>query len=346
MELCSQLNYCRSLSPGKAYFYYLIDGKEQPIGVDRTRIRAPKSGFSEGFESKDMKPKDTAPQDLAYSNPQFIEECYVPPRVSEIYCDFSLRINANSLKPNVCAVDETRKTLTALAELYKQRGGYREIAERIAKNILLGTWLWRNRTCRSLDIQVLTNDGQTLAVSNSYCLQWESAWDGGAQDALENLKAFIEKALTDTESLYYLDVNSKLTVGGGDEIYPSQEFVDKKQDGAPSRLLAKTLLNGQETVAFHAQKVGAALQMIDDWWQPNADKRLRVNEYGADREYVIARRHPKNGNDFYQLVERSEHWIEQLEHGKEIPNEVHFIIAVLVKAGVFNGAAAKAKGKA
>ncbi|MBW8190943.1 type I-F CRISPR-associated protein Csy3 [Neiella marina] len=342
MELCSQLNYCRSLSPGKAYFYYLVDDKEQPIGVDRTRIRAPKAGFAEGFESKGMKPKDTAPQALAYSNPQFIEECYVPPRVSEIYCDFSLRINANSLKPNVCALDETRQTLTALAELYKQRGGYAQIAKRIAKNILMGTWLWRNRTCRSLDIKVLTNDDRVITISNAYSLQWASSWKGEAQDALENLKAFIEKGLTDPNSLYYLDVNAKLTVGGGDEIYPSQEFVDSKHDGVPSRQLAKTLLNGQETVAFHAQKVGAALQMIDDWWQPNADKRLRVNEYGSDREYVIARRHPKNGNDFYQLVGRTEHWIERLEQGKEIPNEVHFIMAVLIKAGVFNGAS---KGK-
>ncbi|MBD1388392.1 MULTISPECIES: type I-F CRISPR-associated protein Csy3 [Echinimonadaceae] len=343
MELCSQLNYCRSLSPGKAYFYYLVDGKEQPIGVDRTRIRAPKSGFSEGFEPKGMKPKDTAPQDLAYSNPQFIEECYVPPRVSEIYCDFSLRINANSLKPNVCALDETRQTLTALAELYKQRGGYGQIAKRIAKNILMGTWLWRNRTCRSLDIKVLTNDDRVITISNAFSLQWASSWKGEAQDALENLKTFIEKGLTDPKSLYYLDVNAKLAVGGGDEIYPSQEFVDSKQDGVPTKQLAKTQLNGQETVAFHAQKIGAALQMIDDWWQPNADKRLRVNEYGADREYVIARRHPKNGNDFYQLVGRSERWVEQLEQGNEIPDEVHFIMAVLVKAGVFNGAA---KGKA
>lgn len=72
MELCSQLNYVRSLSPGKAYFYYLDeDNKMRPLQIDRTHLRAPKSGYSEAF-SGNFKSKNVAPQDLSYSNPQFI----------------------------------------------------------------------------------------------------------------------------------------------------------------------------------------------------------------------------------------------------------------------------------
>ncbi len=43
MELCTQLNYVRSLSAGKAYFYYLSKSGEMcPLEIDRTRLRAPK----------------------------------------------------------------------------------------------------------------------------------------------------------------------------------------------------------------------------------------------------------------------------------------------------------------
>lgn len=336
MELCNQLNYLRSLSPGKAYFYYLRDGEQRPLSIDKTRIRAPKSGYAEGFSNNQFSVIDGAPQDLAYSNPQYIEECYAPPGITEIYCSYSLRINANSLKPNVCSNETTRNTLIDLALRYKTLGGYREIATRIAKNILMGTWVWRNRECRSLSITVQMPEHQ-LRVENCFKLTWDDEWSKEAKACLEQLAAYIESALTDNTELYYMDVTAKFNIGSGDEVYPSQEFIDGKQEGVPSKQLAKAQLGGdKETVAFHAQKIGAALQTIDDWWHDNADKPLRVNEYGADRQYVIARRHPKQGNDFYQLVSRSEEWIEHMESTGEILDDVHFIMAVLVKANVFN----------
>ncbi|MFA0026261.1 type I-F CRISPR-associated protein Cas7f/Csy3, partial [Vibrio sp. 10N.261.49.A5] len=86
---------------------------------------------------------------------------------------------------------------------------------------------------------------------------------------------------------------------------------------------------------------GAALQSIDDWWHEDADKPLRVNEYGADREYVIARRHSAHGNDFYQLLRNTENWIESMTASQAIPNDVHFIMSVLIKGGLFNCSKAK-----
>lgn len=139
-----------------------------------------------------------------------------------------------------------------------------------------------------------------------------------------------------------MDVKAKIGVGWGDEVYPSQEFLDEREDGTPTKQLATVeLLNGEETAAFHGQKIGAALQSIDDWWHEDADKPLRVNEYGADREYVIARRHVSHGNDFYQLVRNTENWIETMTDSKTIPNDVHFIMSVLIKGGLFNCSKAK-----
>jgi CRISPR-associated protein Csy3 len=347
MELCSQLNYVRSLSPGKAYFYYLSnDGEIHPIGIDRTRLRAPKGGYSEAYKGNNFSPKNVAPQDLAYANPQYIEECYVTPGIDDVYCAFPLRIRANSLSPEVCNNDDVRDTLLALAAMYKELEGYHELAHRYAKNILLGTWLWRNKECRSLSIEVTTSDKEEITVDNALKLSWYGTWDEQSTKSLESLTAYINRALSDRSEYFYMDIRAKLSVGWGDEIYPSQEFMDSREDGVPTKQLTTVeLKSGKETAAFHGQKVGAALQSIDDWWHQDADKPLRVNEYGADREYVIARRHNTSKNDFYQLLKNSESWIDQMGTTKAIPDDVHFMMAVLIKGGLFNGASSK-KGKA
>lgn len=347
MELCNQLNYVRSLSAGKAYFYHLSnDGEMCPLEIDRTRLRAPKSGYAEAYKGDKFAEKNVAPQDLAYANPQYIEECYVKPGVDDIYCAFSLRIRANSLNPDVCSDDEVRHKLSSLAKTYKELNGYSELAHRYAKNILLGTWIWRNRECRKLTIEVKTSDSETVIIENAARLSWYGHWDEASTECLEKLTAYLTRALSDSSEYFYMDVKAKIGVGWGDEIYPSQEFLDSREDGVPSKQLATVeLLSGKETVAFHGQKVGAALQFIDDWWHEDADKPLRVNEYGADREYVIARRHVTFKNDFYQLLRNTENWIESMTATQTIPNDVHFIMSVLIKGGLFNCSKSKAKAK-
>ncbi|MBF4269937.1 type I-F CRISPR-associated protein Cas7f/Csy3, partial [Vibrio anguillarum] len=186
MELCNQLNYVRSLSAGKAYFYHLSnDGEMCPLEIDRTRLRAPKSGYAEAYKGDKFAEKNVAPQDLAYANPQYIEECYVKPGVDDIYCAFSLRIRANSLNPDVCSDDEVRHKLSSLAKTYKELNGYSELAHRYAKNILLGTWIWRNRECRKLTIEVKTSDSETVIIENAARLSWYGHWDEASTECLE-----------------------------------------------------------------------------------------------------------------------------------------------------------------
>lgn len=337
MKLCKQLNYVRSLSSGKACFYFVDEHEKiQPISIDRTKLRGSKGDYSQAYTGE-LKRKNVASHELAQGNIHYIEECYVPPTVNEIYCAFSLRIKANSLQPEICSDPEVRATLTQLATIYDENGGYEELAQRYAKNILLGTWLWRNRECRAVKIEVLNSAQDTFVIENALKLSWYGRWDKPSQQALKGLTIYITKALSDHQDYFYMDIKASMSVGWGDEVYPSQEFLDQKEKGKPTKKLAITHLpNGDETVAFHGQKIGAAIQSIDDWWQDDADKPLRVNEYGADREYVIARRHSSLNKDFYYLVSQAEHWIKVLQQSDSIPDEVHYIMSVLVKGGLFN----------
>ena len=86
MELCTHLSYSRSLSPGKAVFFYkTAESDFVPLRIEVAKISGQKCGYTEGFDAN-LKPKNIERYELAYSNPQTIEACYVPPNVDELYC--------------------------------------------------------------------------------------------------------------------------------------------------------------------------------------------------------------------------------------------------------------------
>lgn len=201
----------------------------------------------------------------------------------------------------------------------------------------MGTWLFRNRGPRCLEITIATSESDKYVIKNALKLNWYSEWDEQSKKILDDLTAYLENALSDPTGYFYIDISAKMTVNCGVEIYPSQKILDTKQDGAPKKqLVTAKFENGKETVSFTGVKVGAAIQTIDDWWCDNADKILRVNEYGADGEDAIARRHPIFNNDFYHLIRNTETLIANMRSTKNIPNDVHYIMSVLVKGGLFN----------
>ncbi|OLQ81487.1 type I-F CRISPR-associated protein Csy3 [Photobacterium proteolyticum] len=336
MQLCRHLNYIRSLSPGKAVFYYQAPECDfVPIQVETNRIRAAKSGFTEAYD-KNQKLKNLAPQDLAYSNPQCIDACYVPPNVPE----FSLRVEANSLQPDCCEDEKVRRYLTKLAATYAQVGGYQELARRYCKNILLGTWLWRNEHTLGTQVDVQTSNGNSYVIVDARRLDWLSVWSEEEQAVLNDLTSEMAMALCEPKQYWFADIKATLKTGFCQELHPSQKFIDNHGQGESSKQYATVgCVDGNQAACFHAEKVGAALHLIDDWWDEDADKRLRTHEYGADRDYLIARRHPVKKQDFYSLLTLTAVFIRQLRNvrdkGGEIPPQIHYVMAVLCKAGMF-----------
>lgn len=72
MKLPRQLSYTRSLSPGKAVFFYKTPESDfEPLQIERQKIRGQKSGFAEAYKNE-ANPKELASQDLAFGNPYTI----------------------------------------------------------------------------------------------------------------------------------------------------------------------------------------------------------------------------------------------------------------------------------
>ncbi|GAB2916214.1 type I-F CRISPR-associated protein Csy3 [Rheinheimera gaetbuli] len=338
MELCNVLKYDRSIYPSKAVFFYKTDESDfVPLEADVIRIRGQKAGFTEAFTPQ-FKSKNLAPQDLAHCNPLTIEECYVPPNVEHIYCRFSLRVQANSINPSGCSDPEVYALLEKLSAAFIKCKGYKELAIRFCKNLLLGTWLWRNQNTGNTQIDIKTSSGKCYHIANTRELAWE-VWPSKTQSVLDELSDEMQSALTDKNVFWNADITAKIEAAFCQEIYPSQTFSEKSDIGNGSKQFAKIRCSdGRFAVSFNSVKIGAAIQSIDNWW--DGDKRLRVHEYGADKELGIARRAPESEMSFYSLLVNAEQYLAELnklavQSKYSINPNIYYVFAVLIKGGMF-----------
>lgn len=339
MQLPNQLSYKRSINPSKAIFYYRRGSDLHPLPVERMKIRGSKSGFSEGHTAKGIKESATI-HSLAMGNPHTIDTCYLPPVADCLVCRFSLRISANSLKPDRCSdmffKEETEQFLNA----YIAKDGYKALATRYAKNIAMGNWLWRNKESNTFDVFVTTSEGNEYQFKNAHRLYWESEWPNEQADSLKGLSEELATALTHIRYVWHCDIWAEVKMPFCAEVFPSQCFVDNEDKHSASKVLLTTDIDGVMTACYNADKVGAAIQMIDDWWAENCDFPLRVNEYAADPENLIARRHPSTNRDFYQCLQNLPYYTKKLSKVAKVMDidpDAHFIASVLVKGGMFQG---------
>lgn len=341
MEISNILKYDRSLYPSKAVFFYkTVDCDFVPLEADVNRIRGPKAGFTEAFTPQ-FSPKNLSPQDLTHNNILTLEECYVAPNVEHIYCRFSLRVQANSLMPSGCSNPEVFSLLKEFATAFKECDGYKELATRYCRNILLGTWLWRNQNTGNTEIEIKTSSGNCYYINNTRKVAWESVWPIEEQNVLDELSNEMHNALVDPNRFWSADITAKIKAAFCQEIYPSQILSDKPKQGEASKQFVKAkCIDGRFAVSFNSVKIGAAIQLIDDWWDSDANKRLRVHEFGADKELSITRRPPDSERNFYYLLRNTERYITELKEGtfnkKGIINpNIYYLFSVLVKGGMF-----------
>mgnify|MGYP001614956137 FL=1 len=251
------------------------------------------------------------------------------------------------MRPYVCSNPDVLRVMIGLAQAYQRLGGYNELARRYSANVLRGIWLWRNQYTQGTKIEIKTSLGSTYHIPDARRLSWSGDWPELEQKQLEQLTSEMAKALSQPDIFWFADVTASLKTGFCQEIFPSQKFTERPDDhSVASRQLATVeCSDGQLAACINPQKIGAALQKIDDWWANDADLPLRVHEYGANHEALTALRHPATGQDFYHLLTKAEQFVTVLESseggGVELPGEVHYLMAVLVKGGLFQ----KGKGR-
>jgi CRISPR-associated protein Csy3 len=144
---------------------------------------------------------------------------------------------------------------------------------------------------------------------------------------LEELANMICEAFTG-ESGLLLNVKSFCYMGNGQDVFPSEEFIQDKakaKKGDKSKQLFS--LDGQ--AALHSQKIGNAIRTIDTWYSEYDERLVPISAecYGAVTTLGRAFRSKEN---FYTLLDG---WI--LKDNELTDEQKHFVISILIRGGVF-----------
>lgn len=337
LKTASVLAFERKLDPSDALFF---SGRWQdrgntdawrPVGVREKSVRGT---ISNRLKTKDQ---DPAKLDAAIENPnlQTVDVAALPAEVDTLKLVFTLRVLGGAGTPSACNNAEYQAKLRATVQGYVEGTGFGELARRYAQNLANGRFLWRNRVgAEQVEVQVqqLVNGAatRTWVFADALALSIrEFKADGAASAPLQELGELISQGLAGSSHVL-LQVTAYARLGAGQEVYPSQELIlDKASSGK-----SKTLYSVGGVAGIHSQKLGNALRTIDDW-HPDADELgpIAVEPYGSVTTLGKACRRPTDKLDFYNLLDG---WL--LKDKVPAPAQQHFVMATLIRGGVFGDA--------
>lgn len=306
------------------------DAHWAPVGLREKSVR--------GTISNRLKTagQDPAKLDAAIQNPnlQTVDVAALPADADTLKVQFTLRVLGGTGTPSACNDAAYRSKLLQTVDGYVQANGFNELARRYANNLANGRFLWRNRIgAEQVEINVAQlRDGQP---ASQWCFDAlaHSLHDLTAPDhdsaAVAELGQVIAAGLAG-DSHVLLQVTAFVRTGAGQEVFPSQELILDK--GASKK--SKTLYDVGGVAAIHSQKIGNALRTIDTWYPDATDNGpIAVEPYGSVTTQGKAYRQPKEKQDFYNLLDG---WVIK----DKVPalEQQHFVIATLVRGGVFGEA--------
>lgn len=362
--LPSFFNYNRSFSPSEGEMFGIRpDGTTIPVSVTEKTVRGAISNFSgvltDRGEVDEKKAKKAASPDAA--NIQRIDVASLPAGCNQLAIRYSLVIEGNAAEPAGCNDPEMRRLAVETVARFAELQGFNELAARYAWAIISGRAMWRNRFANGKQTEVAIFDGPDRFML-SFDVEGIETWSYPGHDALSkahdgfvDLVAAIERGLTGKRGrAVFLEVTMKGTLPPGAEVYPSQEFIDPDKGSDSKGKKSKTLSSrsrpdvavGFRQATLHSQKIGNAIRTIDDWHGV-------VDDFGATAVeafgYVQSRSattrlkskdNPNAARNVYEVlkdIEKVKAGLDAAASAKEIPGDVLYLVAMLVRGGVFSG---------
>ncbi|MBN8793828.1 MAG: type I-F CRISPR-associated protein Csy3 [Stenotrophomonas nitritireducens] len=336
LKTASVLAFERKLDPSDALFTsgnwaartQATDWK--PVGLREKSVR--------GTISNRLKTsgQDPAKLDAAIQNPnlQTVDVAALPADADTLKVQFTLRVLGGTGRPSACNDAAYRSKLLETVDGYVRQHGFNELARRYAANLANGRFLWRNRIgAEQVEVTVAhLRDGKPAQ-------QW--TFDALAHSLHELMAPAVETvALAKLGELIavglagdnhvLLQVTAFVRMGAGQEVFPSQELILDKAASKKS----KTLYHVDKVAAIHSQKIGNALRTVDTWYpEATGNGPIAVEPYGSVTTQGKAYRQPKERQDFYNLLDA---WV--LKDKEPSVEQQHFVIATLVRGGVFGEA--------
>ena len=336
LKTASVLAFERKLDPSDALFHagnwVQRDTTEgwQAVSISEKSVRGT---ISNRLKAKDQ---DPAKLDAAIENPnlQKVDVAALPSTTDTLKVVFTLRVLGGTGKPSACNDADYLNKLLDTVRGYVDTQGFDELGRRYAFNLANGRFLWRNRIgAEQVEVRVAHIVGgipQQAWTFDALALPLRS-FDAPSEShpALEGLARLVANGLVGQQHVL-LQVTAFVRIGCGQEVFPSQELILDRGRGDKS----KTLYEVNGVAGIHSQKIGNALRTIDTWYE-GADEMgpIAVEPYGSVTTQGKAYRQPKQKLDFYSLLDN---WI--IKDQAPPVEQQHFVIATLVRGGVFGEA--------
>ena len=340
LKTASVLAFERKLDPSDAGFFAgnwaerHTPGAWQPVKI---RTKSVRGTISNRLKTKDQ---DPAKLDAAIESPnlQTVDVAALPVAADTLKVQFTLRVLPGTGQPSAANSAEYQTKLLQTIRGYVQTHGFGELARRYASNLANGRFLWRNRIgAEQVEVEIAHwLDGQPATRWTFDALAFSlRRFDvpADAVAALDAVSALIASGLAG-ERHVLLRVTAYARMGAGQEVFPSQELILDRGRGDKSKTLYAVGEGDKVIAAIHSQKIGNALRSIDTWY-PGADGNgpIAVEPYGSVTVQGKAWRQPKDKTDFYNLLDG---WI--LKDKQPDPEQQHFVVATLIRGGVFGDA--------
>lgn len=262
---------------------------------------------------------------------QTVDSASLPVSDDTLVLNYTIKFLPGAEIPSACNEPEHFSLIKEMGQRYIEKYGYRELARRYAMNIANGRFLWRNRVgAEQIEIIVKDNKSNMTWAFNAYDFALKD-FDKGSE-LVEDLSSLIADALAGKRAFLLLNVEAYVKLGKGQEVYPSEELVLDKEKSNKSKILYEK----SSIAAMHSQKIGNAIRTIDTWYPAYGEDNempIAIEPYGAVTNLGKAFRTPKEEKDFYTLFDK-------YSSGNLFENEedAHYVMAVLVRGGVFGQA--------
>ena len=336
LTTASVLAFERKLDPSDAVFHAgRWDDRAQSHAWQPVTVRAKsvRGTISNRLKAKDQ---DPAKLDAAIENPnlQTVDVAALPAEADTLKVQFTLRVLGGAGTPSACNSAAYQAKLLATVEGYKQQQGFGELARRYAANLANGRFLWRNRAGAE-QVEVTVEQMQSGQAAHTWSFD-ALALNTRAVDAINaeakglgELGEAMAAGLAGSQHVL-LRITAFVRQGAGQEVFPSQELILDKDSAGKS----KTLYHVDGVAAIHSQKIGNAIRTIDTWYEGAEELGpIAVEPYGSVTTQGKAYRQPKQKLDFYTLLDN---WLLK----DQVPpvEQQHFVMAVLIRGGVFGDA--------
>ena len=339
-KLPTVLSFERKLVPSDGLFYGTTWENrhekrfENAIVVKEKSVRGTISNKLQPVEEDDPVKINAKIQN---ANPQTVDSASLKSDQDTLKVCFTLKILSGVQWPSACNDPQWKLDIQKIAENYIKEQGFEEPAHRYATNIANGRFLWRNRVgAEKVEVTVRVKPSGETITFNGYDYKLKDFKKHSAD--LDQLSTMIAEALCGRRDYLLLEIEACALMGRGQEVYPSQELIMKKETENKSKdgnNKSKVLYQVDDHAGMHSQKIGNALRTIDtdyirDEERPDIGP-IAIEPYGAVTTMGQAYRRPADKVDFYTLFNA---WASGSELNDTAKKD--YVMAVLVRGGVFS----------